>query len=60
MLHGETLDEYGNFTLENLQGKDDDGKPAKPPFGQIIKYTLKDGEQTYKPKFAISGFRYAN
>lgn len=56
MVHGETLDENGNFTLKNLQleGK----KKSSKPFGQMIDYTLKDGTQEYKPLFALFGFQY--
>ncbi len=55
LIHGETLDEKGNFTLKNLQleGKKKINKPL-----QINKYTLKDGAQTYKPTFTMSGFQY--
>lgn len=56
LLHGETLDKNGNFTLENLQGT---GLGAKLlPVGQELIYTLKDGEQKYEPLFLQSGFRY--
>ncbi len=53
---GECLDENGNFTTKNLQaeGADDFGGAL----GQTLKYTLKDGTQTYKSLFLISGYRY--
>lgn len=52
MIHGETLDEKGNFTVSNLG----DGKVMK--LGQEMVYVLKDGEQSYEPLFLICGFRY--
>jgi len=55
LTHGETLDEYGNFTLKNLGVLQ--GKSSKKQF-QEIEYVLKDGEQRYKPSFTAHGFRY--
>lgn len=56
LIMGETLDEDGNFTLKNLQGE---GKGAElMPVGQHLTYILKEGKQTYKPLFLISGYRY--
>jgi alpha-L-rhamnosidase len=52
MVHGEVLDEKGNFTIKNLG----DGKIMK--LGQKLVYDLKDGTQTYEPQFLICGFRY--
>lgn len=53
---GEALDEQGNFTLKNLQGE---GKGAEMmPVGQCLDYTLKEGKQTYKSTFLISGYQY--
>jgi alpha-L-rhamnosidase len=52
LLHGEVLDENGNFTTSNL------GNEKMLPIGQKIVYDLKDGTQTYHPKFMIAGFRY--
>lgn len=56
LIHGETLDEQGNFTLKNLQpeGTDSTGRP----FGQMIFYTLREGEQEYAPMFSQCGFQY--
>ena len=51
ILHGETLDENGNFTLKNLSD-------AEEPFGQVITYIAKDGFQEYTPHFTYMGFRY--
>ena len=53
LLHGEALDQNGNFTTSNLG----DGKIMK--LGQELVYALKDGTQTYAPQFLICGFRYA-
>jgi alpha-L-rhamnosidase len=56
LTHGETLDEKGNFTLKNLrlEGGFFQGLGLR----QEIEYTLKDGEQQYKPIFSAQGFRY--
>ena len=43
----EILDRYGNFYNENYRS-------AK----SLIDYTLRDGEQIYKPKYTFFGFRY--
>ena len=53
---GETLDENGNFTVKNLEG--DESVPLKMHLGQTVIYTLKEGRQTFKPHFLISGYRY--
>lgn len=53
---GETLDENGNFTLAN-NGMDKE-EPEAMVLGQKLKYTLKDGRQTYKSAFLISGYQY--
>ena len=52
---GETLDEQGNFTLKNLQG---DGKNEMLLVNQKLTYILKEGEQVYRAKFLLCGFRY--
>lgn len=52
---GEALDQKGNFTLKNLRGDKDDGLIA---LGQKLVYVLKEGTQTYRPHFLISGFQY--
>ncbi len=54
-LHmGECIDEAGNFTLSNLQSA---GSKKKIEIQQV-KYTLKEGTQTYKSRFLICGYRY--
>lgn len=53
MLHSETLDKDGNFTLDYL-----DFMGPMTDF-QEIHYVLKgEGVETYTPHFAIFGFRY--
>lgn len=56
LTHCETLDEYGNFTLKNLQLEGEE--KSEKPFGQMINYTLKEGTQQYKPTFSQCGFQY--
>lgn len=53
---GECLDENGNFTTKNLQAEGSDD--FEGALGQTLKYTLKEGTQTYKSMFLISGYRY--
>ncbi len=53
MTHGETLDENGNFTIENYRN------PAKADFEyQKVEYTFKDGLNKYRPTKTYFGFRY--
>lgn len=47
LSHAEVLDKDGNFYTGNL-------RTAK----QQVHYILKDGKQTYHPKFSFQGFRY--
>lgn len=54
---GECLDENGNFTTKNLQAEGSDKFGGA--LGQCLIYTLKEGTQTYKSQFLISGYRYA-
>lgn len=56
LWHGETLDENGNFTQKNFEPGDRNKNGGIP---QKIEYSCKDGENVYKPHFAIFGFRYA-
>ncbi len=55
LVHGETLDENGNFTIKNFQHESLD--PKKMIY-QEINYICKDGLNEYKPMFAVFGFRY--
>ncbi|MFE6077470.1 family 78 glycoside hydrolase catalytic domain [Paenibacillus sp. NPDC057886] len=53
LIHGETLDKEGNFTLQNLahHGPLEDF--------QEVRYILKgEGREHYRPWFSIFGFRY--
>ncbi len=54
---GETLDEYGNFTMKNLSAEG--AGLISGEVGQRLEYTLKDGTQEYEPLFQVCGFRYA-
>lgn len=54
LTHGESLDEDGNFTDENI-----DTIGRKMPLHQVIEYTCKDGLNEYTPTMCIFGFRYA-
>lgn len=66
---GETLDENGNFTIKNLvavETKDNEKETIIEEgmeipnniLGQTLVYYLKEGTQTYKSQFLISGFRF--
>ncbi len=56
LTHGETLDENGEFTQENFQ---DRKRHKEGGTRQQVIYTCRDGENHYKTKFSIWGFRYA-
>ena len=56
LTHGESLDENGNFTAENFQ---DRKRHKEGGTEQRVIYTCKEGENHYKSKFTIWGFRYA-
>ncbi len=56
LWHGETLDENGNFTQENFQ---DRKRHKEGGTKQRVVYRCKEGENRYKSKFTIWGFRYA-
>ena len=56
LTHGETLDENGNFTQENFQ---DRKRHKEGGTHQRVTYTCKEGENHYKSRFTIWGFRYA-
>ncbi len=57
LYHGETLDENGNFTTKNLV-PEGNSLIMKVDTFQEIHYILKEGTQTYKPRFSAQGFRY--
>jgi alpha-L-rhamnosidase len=56
LTHGETLDEHGNFTQENFQDRQ---RHKEGGIRQQVVYTCKEGENHYKTRFSIWGFRYA-
>lgn len=56
MHHGESLDENGNFTAENFQDRE---RHKEGGTEQRLEYICKEGENHYKSKFTIWGFRYA-
>lgn len=56
LTHGESLDENGNFTMENFQ---DRKRHKKGEISQKVVYTCKNGWNHYKSKFTIWGFRFA-
>ena len=56
LIHGETLDENGNFTIANFQPGD---RNKSGGIKQEIHYICKQGRNEYKPSFSMFGFRYA-
>ena len=56
LWHGETLDENGNFTQKNFDPGDRNKNGGIP---QRLDYICRDGENVWKPRFSIFGFRYA-
>ncbi len=54
--HGETLDGNGNFTNENFQ---DRKRHKEGGIRQEVKFICREGQNHYKTKFSIWGFRYA-
>lgn len=56
LIHGETLDENGNFTIANFQPGE---RNKSGGIKQEIHYICKKGRNVYKPSFSIFGFRYA-
>ena len=56
LWHGETLDENGNFTQKNFEPGDRNKNGGIP---QKLTYICKEGENVWKPRFTIFGFRYA-
>lgn len=51
LVHGETLDGDGNFTISNFQG-------GKAQTKQEITYICRDGRNVYHPTKTYMGFRY--
>lgn len=56
LTHGEALDENGNFTAENFQ---DRKRHKEGGTEQKVTYICKEGNNHYKSRFTIWGFRYA-
>lgn len=56
MTHGESLDENGNFTIENFQ---DRKRHKEGEIKQRVELICRNGRNHYKSKFTIWGFRYA-
>lgn len=56
LIHGETLDENGNFTIQNFQPGKRNQNGGIP---QETVYICQEGENRYQPKFSFFGFRYA-
>ncbi|WP_302418852.1 family 78 glycoside hydrolase catalytic domain [Blautia marasmi] len=56
LTHGETLDENGNFTAENFQ---DRKRHKEGGTEQRVTYICREGQNHYKSRFTIWGFRYA-
>ncbi len=54
MRFGELIGDDGELTLKNIQCS---SKKKTTPL-QTVEYTCKNGVNTYRPKFAIFGFRY--
>lgn len=54
---GEMFDKNGEFTQKNIQYRNKKGTVVTPL--QQVEYICKDGQNHYKTKFAIFGFRYA-
>jgi alpha-L-rhamnosidase len=52
LTHGETLDENGNFTIQNFQN------PRNPVCYQKIEYICKNGLNKYHATKCFFGFRY--
>lgn len=51
LVHGETLDARGNFTIANFQA-------PKHPVRQEVNYICKEGGNCYHPTMTYMGFRY--
>lgn len=55
LVHGETLDEKGNFTIANFQHE---SMASEKMIYQEIDYVCHEGHNIYCPQFAIFGFQY--
>ncbi|MEE4195846.1 MAG: family 78 glycoside hydrolase catalytic domain, partial [Anaerolineae bacterium] len=58
LIHGESLDENGNFTIAHLNMNFHGGPTRR---FQELHYTLNgNGTESYKTKFSVAGFRYVH
>ncbi|MBP3242088.1 MAG: family 78 glycoside hydrolase catalytic domain [Oribacterium sp.] len=55
LVHGETLDENGEFTVSNFQPGD---RNKSGGIKQEINYICKEGRNEFKPSFSVFGYRY--
>ncbi|MBB6637148.1 glycoside hydrolase family 78 protein [Cohnella thailandensis] len=53
LIHGEALDKHGNFTLSNLSEHG-----TLEDFQEVHYILAGKGEERYRPRFSIFGFRY--
>ena len=59
LIHGETLDQHGNFTISNFNPAKAIARALKvEDLVQAVTYTLKGGGELYEPRFTFHGFRY--
>ncbi len=56
LIHGETLDENGEFTIANFQPGD---RNKSGGIKQEVNYICKNGRNEFKPHFSMFGYRYA-
>ncbi len=56
LVHGESLDENGEFTVSNFQPGD---RNKSGGIKQEINYICKEGRNEFKPSFSVFGYRYA-
>ena len=54
LVHGETLDENGNFTIANFQN----AKIDRLTSAQEVNFTAREGYNDYRPTFTVCGFQY--
>ena len=57
LWHAEALDSEGNFRNDNVRFIRPD-TTYYDEYNQTVRYTCREGEQSYEPHFHYSGFRY--
>ena len=57
LWHAEVLDKNGKFQNDNIRFLRPD-TTYYDDYNQTLRYTCREGEQTYEPHFHYSGFRY--